>query len=215
MKSLMVISGWAHGIKSIEPFKNKFSDKLVVKLLSASKALQMTKLPSADFVIGISLGGMIAIDKLPTNCKKLVLISTTACFCRKNDYPFGTSPRIIAKMKERLIENENQVLEDFFINAHSPQSLKISKQKKTMVNEGLEDGLAFMESKDLRKNVELIEASVLILHGRHDQIVPFASAEWLHNNFKKSDLFCFETMGHMISVHAFEKIIMMIDDFLE
>ena len=72
MKSLMIISGWAHGIKSIEPFKNKFSDKLVVKLLSASKALQMTKLPSADFVIGISLGGMIAIDKLPANCKKLV-----------------------------------------------------------------------------------------------------------------------------------------------
>ena len=73
MKSLMVISGWAHGIKSIEPFKKKFSDKLVVTLLSASKALQMAKLPSADFIIGISLGGMIAIDKLPANCKKLVL----------------------------------------------------------------------------------------------------------------------------------------------
>ena len=69
----MVISGWAHGIKSIEPFKNKFSDKLVVTLLSASKALQMAKLPSADFIIGISLGGMIAIDKLPANCKKLFL----------------------------------------------------------------------------------------------------------------------------------------------
>ena len=69
--------------------------------------------------------------------------------------------------------------------------------------------------KIFEKKVKLINASALILHGRLDQIVPFASAEWLHNNFKKSDLFCFEKMGHMVSVHAFEKIIKMIDDFLE
>ena len=33
-------------------------------------------------------------------------------------------------MKERLMKNENQVLEDFFINAHSPQTLKNLKTKK-------------------------------------------------------------------------------------
>ena len=215
MKSLMIISGWAHGIKSIEPFKTKFSDKFVVTLIPASEALHMSKLPTTDYIAGISLGGMIAIDKLPVDCQKLVLISTTACFCKKANYPFGTSLRVISKMKERLTENENQVLEDFFNNAHSPQTLKMSKQKKTMNNEGLKDGLAFMAKKDLREKVKLINASALILHGRLDQIVPFASAEWLHNNFKKSDLFCFEKMGHMVSVHAFEKIIKMIDDFLE
>ena len=210
----MIISGWAHGIKSIEPFRTKFSDKFVVSLISASEALYMKTLPAADYVIGISLGGMIAIDKLPIDCQKLILISTTACFCKKDDYLFGTSPRIISKMEERLIENENQVLEDFFNNAHSPQTLKMSKQKKTMNNEGLKEGLAFMAKKDLREKVRLINASTLILHGRLDQIIPFASAEWLHNNFKKSDLFCFEKVGHMISIHAFEKIIKMIDDFL-
>ena len=59
----------------------------------------------------------------------------------------------------------------------------MSKQKKTMNNEGLKDGLAFMAKKDLREKVKLINASALILHGRLDQIIPFCVSRMVAQQF--------------------------------
>ena len=214
MKSLLIISGWAHGKNSIEPIGDLFSSIFNVKLLSGAEALKNKNLPETDYIIGISMGGILALDKFNQNCKKIVLISSSPCFCKKDKHSFGTDERIIKKMIDKLSTSREEVIEEFFTNAHMPQKLKKTKQQKIMSYENLSEGLTYMKDTDLRKKIMKIKIPVLILHGSEDRIIPFSIAKWMHKKMSGSTLECFNSYGHMISVHAFDRVIKDIKNFL-
>ena len=49
-KKLLVISGWAHSIKSIQPMGDRLSKKFDTTLISGTDALAMERLPENDFI---------------------------------------------------------------------------------------------------------------------------------------------------------------------
>ena len=214
-KKLLIISGWAHSIKSIQPMGDRLSKKFDTTLISGTDALAMERLPENDFILTGSMGGLIAIERLPQCCKKLVLLSATACFCKRADYMHGTDSRVIKRMVRRLDKDPKTLIDKFFMNVHSPQ--KPSRQKKENAEldiNGLKDGLYYLKETDLRKLIPRIEIPILIMHGKDDKIIPIGAAEWLDENLQKSELIIYEGMGHALAAHDFESTMKAAENFL-
>ena len=114
MKRLLIISGWAHSTHVIEPIGKRFAHECKVELLSGAEALQLTRLPEADAILTGSMGGLLAFERLPSSCEKVVILSGTACFCKKEGYTYGTAERILDRMIAQLEQDPTSLLDAFF-----------------------------------------------------------------------------------------------------
>lgn len=219
--SLLIISGWAHGIEAIQPMGDKLSDRFEVQLLTGAQVLKDRTIPETDYIVTGSMGGLLAIELLPENCKKLILISSTAKFCASEDFPCGTPERIMKRMILQLKRNPNAVLEEFFKNVHFPR--RESRQAaatrleamSTLEKEDLVSGLDYLLTSDVRSIIPTMEIPVLLLHGTEDRIIPCAAAEWLHAHLPDSQLKIFEQAGHALPAHQFTAVLDEIVRFIQ
>ncbi len=211
--SLLIISGWAHGIDAIQPMGNALTKQFDVQLITGAQVLSDRKIPETDYIVTGSMGGLLALELLPKSCQKLVLISSTAKFCSSNDYPCGTPERILKRMILQLTRNPNAVLQDFFRNVHYPNTCHTCAS----VTESLESlvlGLEYLLTSDAREKVPTLGIPVLLLHGTADRIIPSAAAEWLHQHLPNSQLRLFENGGHALPAHQFDEVMDEISRFL-
>ncbi len=208
---LCIISGWAHGLDAIRPMGDALADRFNVQLLTGAQVLKEQHIPDADYIVTGSMGGLLAMELLPENCKKLVLISSTARFCATDAYPCGTHEKILKRMILQLKRNPEAVLQEFYKNVHYPHPALKTDPDCSL--EELVAGLEYLLAADVRKKVLPIEIPVLILHGSQDRIIPPAAAEWLHAHLPTSRLHLFEHHGHALPSHNFDKILDAIAQF--
>ena len=215
--TVLIISGWAHGLDAIKPMGEKLADHFRVQLLTGSQVLNDQKIPSVDFIITGSMGGLLAIELLPERCKKLVLISSTAKFCASEGYDCGTPKKILRRMILQLKRNPEPVLEAFFKNVHFPhQQRRRSFQLRydeAALNELLE-GLEYLLNSDVRQKIPSLEIPVLLLHGAEDRIIPATASEWLNVHLPDSRLEIFKNGGHALPAHRFAEVMNEISRFL-
>ena len=211
--SLLIISGWAQGINSIKPIKDAFVDRFDIQLLTGTQVLKDQCIPNVDYLISESMGGLLALERLPKKCKKLVLISSTAKFCVNDEYDCGTSLKVLRQMILQLKRNREVVLSEFFRNVHhpeiSPSYIGVDEPLNDLIN-----GLEYLLSSDMREKVIACEIPVLLLHGRKDRIIPSSASEWLHAHLPESQLELFEQAGHALRIHQFKEVIHKISRFL-
>ena len=212
MKSVLIISGWAHGIDMIKPMGDKLSERFDVQLLTGAQVLREQHIPDANYIVTGSMGGLLAMTRLPKSCRKLVLVSSTAKFCADEGYPCGTPEKVVRRMILQLKRNPEAVLEQFYKNVHYPHQ-PISTQPGHSQDELLA-GLEYLLSSDLRPQVPNLKLPVLLLHGSEDRIIPPFAAEWLHAHLPDSQLQIFENDGHALPAHHFGKVINKILHFL-
>ena len=210
--SLLIISGWAHGIEAIKPMGDALADRFDVQLLTGAQVLKDRSIPSTDYIVTGSMGGLLAMDLLPESCKKLVLISSTAKFCASEDYDCGTPERILRRMILQLKRNPEAVLKDFYKNVHHPHPAL--KTNPGCTQEELVAGLEYLQSSDVRQKVPSLEIPVLLLHGTEDRIIPPSAAEWLHKHLPDSQLQLFKNDGHALPAHHFNEVMNKILRFL-
>ena len=215
MKRLLIISGWAHSKHAIEPIGKRFDHQFKVELLSGADALQRPHLPEADAILTGSMGGLLAFERLPSSCEKVVLLSGTACFCKKEGYTCGTAERILDRMIAQLEQDPTSLLDAFFSNVHAPQ--KPSRQNRlyppTDFN-ALREGLLYLRDTDLRSLIPSLQLPVLLMHGIADQIIPVDAAHWLDQHLPESQLITYESLGHALAAHAFEQTMQAAEHFL-
>jgi len=211
MKSVLIISGWAQGLDAIKPMGDWLSESFDIQLLTGAQVLNDQAIPSVDYIVTGSMGGLLAMELLPESCQKLVLISSTAKFCADEGYPCGTPEKVMLRMILQLKRNPKAVLEQFYKNVHYPHP-PISTQPGCSQEE-LVAGLEYLLSSDLRSQVPNLKLPVLLLHGTDDRIIPPSAAEWLHAHLPDSQLQIFENDGHALPAHHFEKVIHKILDF--
>ncbi len=216
-RTVLIISGWAHGLDAIRPMGDALADQFDVQLMTGDQVLKERKVPDADFIVTGSMGGLLAMELLPDSCKKLVLISSTAKFCAGEDYPCGTPEKVLKRMILQLKRNPDAVLSEFFKNVHFPhrqsrQAIQMQLQRDE--NEDLIAGLEYLLSSDVRTQLPNIEIPVLLLHGADDRIIPSAAAEWLYNQLPDSELKIYENAGHALPAHHFAEVINKITRFL-
>ena len=215
MKRLLIISGWAHSTHVIEPIGKRFAHECKVELLSGAEALQLTRLPEADAILTGSMGGLLAFERLPSSCEKVVILSGTACFCKKEGYTYGTAERILDRMIAQLEQDPTSLLDAFFCNVHAPQ--KPSRQNRphppTDLN-ALREGLLYLRDTDLRTLIPSLHLPVLLMHGTADKIIPVEAAHWLDQHLPESQLITLEGLGHALAAHAFEQTMQAAEHFL-
>lgn len=232
MNSVLVISGWAHGIEAIRPLGDALSDQFDVELMTGNEVLKTQKIPDADFIVTGSMGGLLAIEHLPESCQKLVLISSTAKFCATENYACGTHEKILKRMILQLKRNPEAVLTEFFKNVHYPYDpiLTTETQRHGDANplsdsefssvaggkEKLEDlvaGLEYLLKSDVRAKVPTLGIPVQLFHGSEDRIIPLGAAQWLDTHLPDSRLTVYED-GHGLAAHHFPEMMQEICAFL-
>ena len=172
-----------------------------------SEVLMAGRTPAV--VIGWSTGALIALETAsfwPAQIDKLVLISPTACFCAREDYPHGAHTAefrlMILGMKKKM--RRKRVLEDFFIRLafpEEPSADALQEQVSDAFSQGdnaLFSGLAYLMHTDLRARLSLIPQSTLVIHGSNDQIIPLSGAKWICDNLAHAVLISEEAGGHHI-----------------
>jgi pimeloyl-[acyl-carrier protein] methyl ester esterase len=213
--SLLLITGWAHGPEAVQPMADKLASEYDVRILTGTQVLQDQFIPSVDYIVTGSMGGLLAMELLPKTCKKLVLISSTAKFCEGDGYPCGTPEKILRRMILQLKRYPDAVLKEFFKNVHFPN--RQSRQAVTPCSDSTEDlvaGLEYLLTTDLRLQTPTLSIPVLLLHGADDRIIPSAASEWLHKNLPDSRLKIYKNDGHALPAHQFGEVMAEISTFL-
>ena len=211
--TVLIISGWAHGIEAIHPMGDALADPYDVQLMTGSEVLKTRSIPAADFIVTGSMGGLLAMELLPARCDKLVLISSTAKFCSAEGYPCGTHERILKRMIAALKRDPETVLNNFYRNVHHPNSFHTFTGVKQPL-EDLVEGLEYLLAADVRDMVPSIRVPALILHGARDRIIPVGAAEWLSANMPNGELRIFADDGHALPAHRFDESMTLIRAFL-
>jgi pimeloyl-ACP methyl ester carboxylesterase len=218
-ESVLIISGWAHGLDAIQPMGDALADRYEVQLLTGAQVLRGRMIPEADYIVTGSMGGLLAMELLPLTCRKLVLISSTARFCSTDNYPCGTHEKVLRRMIQQLKHDPEAVLNDFFTNVHSPfrESRQAAAMRKKTSHEldELVAGLEYLLGVDVRKKVPEIRIPVLLLHGAEDRIIPAGASEWLHAHLPASSLKIISHDGHALPAHHFATVMKAMAPFLQ
>lgn len=212
MKSVLIISGWAHGIEAIRPMGDALADAFDVQLITGNQVLKDQKIPDADYIVTGSMGGILAQELLPDSCQKLVLISSTAKFCADEAYACGTHERVLKRMIMQLKRNPVEVLASFYEQVHFPYAVRETDPETSHAD--LITGLEYLLQSDVRKTVSTIHIPVLLLHGTEDRIIPVGAAQWLDEHLSGSRLSLIEKDGHALPAHHFREVMTEIQSFL-
>lgn len=160
-----------------------------------------------DFtLVGHSTGGAIAVRYMRRHkgygVKRLVLVAAAApSLIRRPNFPYGVDEESIRKIIADTYHDRPQMLRDFgdrFFFQHTSQAFSdwffqlglqaagwsTAKVAQTWIEEVL------------FADLEAIQVPTLIIHGIHDQVVPFRLGEIQHRMIRNSRLVPFKFSGH-------------------
>ncbi|MCP5195871.1 MAG: pimeloyl-ACP methyl ester esterase BioH [Gammaproteobacteria bacterium] len=172
----------------------------------ASAVMAMTPAPATW--VGWSLGGLVAQQAVliaPERVRQLVLVSSTPCFVQRPDWPHGIALAVLRRFAEELRQDHRAVLKRFIaLEVHGSEhaSAQLKQLKAMLFQHGepdvsaLKDGLAILETSDLRADLPKMVCPTLLLMGQRDQLVPVATGETMLKQLPDARLRVFARAGH-------------------
>lgn len=157
-------------------------------------------LPEGTWLMGWSLGGLVAMQmalKYPKRFAGLILISATPCFIAREHWSDGVEAGLVKAMALELAADPEVVVNRFLAleihgSAHPRDELKrlksLALQHGLPAKPALLAGLKHLADTDLSNRLSEIECPVLVLGGRRDKLVPWASLERTHQLLPNSRL---------------------------
>lgn len=160
-------------------------------------------------LLGWSLGGQVAMrlaQRHDLSVERLVLVSTTPCFCQKEDWPHGLTVTQVRSMNRQLQRSYLKTLGDFFDLQFSEDEISETRRRDILAfairasrlpdPADCMDALAILSGEDLRESLIKITCPTLILHGRADQIVPCGAGEYLAESISGAQFHQMPGVGH-------------------
>ena len=95
LPTILIITGWAYDAQCVKELTEDFEAFCNVEVLTAAQVLKERRLPAADYIVGWSMGGLLAIELMPAECEGLALISSTARFCATDGYDCGVPEKVL------------------------------------------------------------------------------------------------------------------------
>lgn len=156
-------------------------------------------------LIGWSMGGMVAQQwalRHPQRCSRLLLLATTASFIARPPYRAGLPLEILRETRAGLEHNPADLLARFFGRMYESESAreKLVAAKVTAALDlglpALVDGLRYLEATDLTDSIRQISTPTLVIHGKHDAIIPWQAGAYLAQHLAQAELVLLETATH-------------------
>lgn len=147
-------------------------------------------LPTRFHLVGWSLGGELALaltNALPERVASLMLISSTPCFMKRDDWTAGQPSSLLDDFEHRLAENPGVLVKRFTTlirhgDAEATRNRALGDGLAQMAETSalrLANGLKLLRAIDLRHMPAPISAPFTVVHGNADAVVPFAAADAL------------------------------------
>lgn len=158
--------------------------------------------------VGWSLGGLVAQQAAlmaPERVNRLVLVNSTPCFVQRPDWPHGVAAPVLRRFAEELRQDYRAVLKRFIaleVHGSDHASAQLRQLKAMLFQHGdpsvtaLEDGLAILETCDLRYRLAQITCPALLLMGQRDQLVPPTAGDEMLKRLPDARLHIVARAGH-------------------
>lgn len=144
--------------------------------------------PDDSVILGWSLGGLLATElasSFPGKVKKLLLVNSTPCFVRRDNWPSALDAEVFAAFEQGLRDDYSATLRRFL--GLQLQGVADARELIRMLRLKLEEappdpgalrqGLRLLSDSDLRSRLAGLEIPVAALLGARDTLVPSAVAE--------------------------------------
>lgn len=175
------------------------------------------------FVIGLSMGGMIAQELaliLPHRISGLVLAAT---------HPGGEmrilgSPEVYHRLmdnnglsQEEIVEKNIPILFSPKTVTHRPEIIQAYRERQKSIPEQPEQAFAAQQEAiqafDCSRRLSKIKAPTLVLAGEDDQLIPAENARRMAEHIPDSQIEIMSHAGHLIHMEQTEKFNKIIDEF--
>ncbi|MGC3965000.1 MAG: alpha/beta fold hydrolase [Rhodocyclaceae bacterium] len=157
-------------------------------------------------LVGWSLGAMLAMQIAARRLDlvgRLVLIGATPRFVTSHDWPHGLDATTVAAFSEGFARQPARTLQRFVAlqvmndaaRGTIAPLLQSALADPQIEAEALARGLHILAESDLRTTLPAHATPTLLVHGRHDALMPVAAAQWLAERLK-ARLEIVEDAGH-------------------
>lgn len=147
-------------------------------------------------IVAWSLGAMQAIEEATaTELRSLTLVGASGQFVRQGTYRHGWPERALLRMRERLAENPDAVLDEFWTLVLAPGE-EVPPPPRERDAATLQRGLAFLADYSMLDRAFRISCPVRLLHGGLDHVCPPAAAELLAESLPHAELTIWSEAGH-------------------
>ncbi|TYO98760.1 pimeloyl-[acyl-carrier protein] methyl ester esterase [Geothermobacter ehrlichii] len=176
---------------------------------------------------GWSLGGMLCLQlAVQAGCSAaaLVLIGTTPRFVNGDGWQVGVPPARLAAMRRDVRRSYRPAMERFYRMMFAENELAPAEYRRIArfaAGPGslppqpvAEAGLRILAQDDLRSLLPEVRMPVLVLHGRQDAVIPFASGEELAAALPQARLVAFDETGHAPFLSRPEQVRQELEGFL-
>ncbi len=211
----LVFVEWSN-INSLDEFK-----KIVMQIIE-DKNIESFSL------IGWSLGSLVAQEIAhiySSNVDYLILISATSKFVRENKekYDIGWDRKIVERMIIQLNRCPEETKLSFYNKLFSKKEKqsgdniifldRVSNYSKEQSIRSLSLGLDYLINTDLRKELNVIDIPLLLIHGENDTICPLKAAKYIKNKTNNTKLEVIKDAGHIPFFTNYQKCYDIITNF--
>jgi len=206
----VLINGWATDESIWHRVADKVNDPV---LLNWNDVLQGDfSLPRRCILAGWSLGGQLAMDlSHRPEVAGMVLISSMTCLHGDGERP-GRKPLHGTTVTGLLYRSRRGYLKSFFreCGAEDSRAEELLRLSESFPMEELVNGLDSMFN---RVACPSTSVRTVVIHGTHDRIVPYATAEYLTDKvLKGSDLISVDGGNHLLPLSKPELIAKVVND---
>lgn len=172
--------------------------------LDSAVSAMMKDVTTPITLCGWSLGSLLAIKaahNYPEKVEKLILIGSTASFIQRDGWAYGMEPIALSAFKKGVSLDAWQAIQRFIMlfNQNDSNKKSIARElAKTDLPETdvLVKGLDLLRDIDHRDLIPKIKQPTLLIHGRHDPLMPLHAAQWLANTLPNGRLEIIERAAH-------------------
>ena len=156
-------------------------------------------------VVGISMGGLIAIEAalhFRERVERIALINSTACFLNRKDlqgeYAAGIPRSRLRAMMLGMRGAPRLTLNQFFQRAGLSGEAAERRTNRTLELDPstLRHGLDYLEQIDFRDRLSEVRQQALLVHGGSDRIIPPEASRWASGKLSLAKLRVIEGESH-------------------
>lgn len=220
---LVLIHGWAMHGDVFEPLVAALEDRCTMHVVdlpghgrSRDSELPLEPVACARAIaaatppatwLGWSMGGLIALTgalEQPEAVRALAMLSSTPCFVRARNWPYGMEPDVFEQFAHDLDHDYRATLERFLAleamgSEHAREEIRRLRAAVFAHGEPdrrvLKQGLELLDKVDLRTRVPEIAQRSAWIAGSRDRLVPAAAVAWAAEQCEGSYA-CIPHAGH-------------------